>query len=186
MPWIERARPSHPSLIDRNHVVDELFGIVNVPSGVWIDEQGRIVRPPETAFPRRPAFLDRQDAIPEVRGLRIEAEKYVDALRGWAVEGRNALPADEVLRRSRPRPMEEARAAAHFELALHLHRGGRVEEAIEHFREASRLQPDNWTYRRQAWKLLPPGRTAVEVYGTNWLTEVRRIGPENYYPVSRF
>ncbi|MDP8922004.1 MAG: TlpA family protein disulfide reductase, partial [Chloroflexota bacterium] len=31
-PWIEAARPGHPSLIDRAHLVDELFGIVNVPS----------------------------------------------------------------------------------------------------------------------------------------------------------
>ncbi len=45
-PWIEAARPEHPSLIDRGHLTDELFGIVNVPSGIWIDEAGTIVRPP--------------------------------------------------------------------------------------------------------------------------------------------
>lgn len=36
-PWIAAAHPEHPSLIDRAHLVDELFGIVNVPSGVWIN-----------------------------------------------------------------------------------------------------------------------------------------------------
>jgi hypothetical protein len=46
-PFIEDASPSHPSLIDQAHVVDELFGIVNVPNGVWIDENGIIVRPAE-------------------------------------------------------------------------------------------------------------------------------------------
>ena len=61
-PWIEAAQPEHPSLIDRAHVVDELFGVTNVPSGVWIDEAGTIVRPPETAYPRRPDYQDR--AIP--------------------------------------------------------------------------------------------------------------------------
>ena len=51
--WIEAAAPRHPALIDRAHVVDELLGIVNVPSGVWIDEGGAIVRPAEPAVPRR-------------------------------------------------------------------------------------------------------------------------------------
>ena len=126
-PWIEAAQPEHPSLIDRAHVVDELFGITNVPSGVWIDEAGTIVRPPETAYPRRPDYQDR--AIPpgaaaaeaagiaEVRKLRTEAEKYVSALRDWVehgAESRFALAPEEVLRRSRPRPAEEAQAAAHF------------------------------------------------------------------------
>ncbi|TMB58778.1 MAG: TlpA family protein disulfide reductase, partial [Chloroflexi bacterium] len=27
-PWIAKAAPRHPSLIDREHVVDALFGIV--------------------------------------------------------------------------------------------------------------------------------------------------------------
>ena len=46
-PWVEAAHPDHPSLLDRAHLLDELLGIVNVPTGVWIDEQGMIVRPPE-------------------------------------------------------------------------------------------------------------------------------------------
>lgn len=194
-PWIERAQPQHPSLIDQAHVMDELFGIVNVPSGVWIDQEGIIVRPPETAYPRRPAFLEREvpaDATPqqaalisEVKKLCVEAEKYVAALRDWVAKGqasRFALPPEEVVRRSRPRPIEEATAAAHFELAQYLHRIGQREAAISHFREAYRLQPDNWTYKRQAWSLLPPGQSPLEVYGGDWLSDVRKIGAENYYP----
>lgn len=46
-PWVERARPQHPALIDEWHLLGELYGIVNVPSGVWIDETGLVVRPPE-------------------------------------------------------------------------------------------------------------------------------------------
>jgi hypothetical protein len=179
--WIEAARPEHPALIDAAHVCDELFGIVNVPSGVWIDETGVIVRPPETAYPRRPPFLD-TSKYPEVRGLRIDAERYVAALRDWVANGarsRHALAPDEVVRRSRPRPPELSAAAAHFELAQHLHRDGRDDLAVDHFREAQRLDPANWTYRRQAWSLA--GTRRQELYGTDWLTEVRRIGAENYY-----
>ncbi len=194
--WIEAARPAHPSLIDRAHLMDELFGIVNVPSGVWIDEGGTIVRPPETAYPRRPAFLDRPvptDAAPEVaasiaeiRKLRIEPERYLTALRDWVARGmasRYALAPEAVLARSRPQPVEAGTAAAHFALGQHLHRAGRPEAAVGHFRAAYRLQPDNWTYKRQAWSLLPEGQDPREVYGGDWLTDVRRIGAEHYYPV---
>jgi hypothetical protein len=182
-------------LIDQAHLVDALFGIVNVPSGVWIDEHGVIVRPPEPAYPRRPAFLDtpmpadatpaQRDQLNVVQQLRVEADAYIAALRDWVAHGpasRFALAPDAVLRRSRPRPLEEATAAAHFELGQHLHRIGQPAAAIEHFRAASELQPDNWTYKRQAWNLLPTGQTSREVYGTDWLHEVRKIGAEHYYP----
>jgi len=194
-PWIEAAQPEHPSLIDRAHLLGELFGITNVPSGIWIDESGAIVRPPETAHPRQPDYHSRETpanasaaavaGIAEVRKLRNESARYLHALRDWVEQGdrsRFALDADEVLRRSRPRPIEEAAAAAHFELGQHLHHLGRTDRAIRHFREAYRLQPDNWTYKRQAWTLLAPHETSLSVYGSDWLTDVKKIGAENYYP----
>src|SRR5258708_32920720 len=61
-PWMEAANPDHPSLIDQAHLLDELLGVVNVPNGVWIDEQGMIVRPPEPAYPRRPTSFRRLDS----------------------------------------------------------------------------------------------------------------------------
>ncbi|PYN10091.1 MAG: hypothetical protein DME06_14760 [Candidatus Rokuibacteriota bacterium] len=48
--WIRAARPEHPALIDRTHRVAALYGMVNVPSIVWIDERGRLVRWGEVAF----------------------------------------------------------------------------------------------------------------------------------------
>ena len=192
-PWIVRAAAEHPSLIDAAHVVDALFGIVNVPSGIWIDEEGMIVRPPEPAHPRRPEYLDRAvpaDASPAererielVKALHVEAERYVAALRDWVHRGREsryALAAEEVIRRSRPRPVDEATAAAHFALGQALHERGAPAVAIEHFREAHRLQPTNWTYRRDAWSLAGSEREVV--YGTSWVDEVRREGVENCYP----
>jgi tetratricopeptide (TPR) repeat protein len=192
--WIAVAHPEHPSLIDQAHVVDELFGIVNVPSGIWINDAGIIVRPPETAYPRRPAFIDRpipEDATPEqiaritaVKALRIDAETYIAALRDWArngAESRYALAPEDVLRRSQPRSLEEATAAAHFELGQHLHRLGRPEDAIGHFSAAHRLQPANWTYKRQAWSLVDSAQGPNDVYEGDWLTDVQKAGAENYY-----
>jgi len=196
-PWIAKAAPDHPSLIDAAHMVDALFGIINVPSGIWIDEAGIIVRPPEPAHPRRPAFLDRAvppDASPAererieiVKSLHVEAERYVGALRDWVQHGgesRFALSPNEVIERSSPRPIEEATAAAHFALGQALHARGAQAASIAHFREAHRLHPTNWTYRRDAWTLAGAEREAA--YGTNWVEEVRREGVENYYPPLKF
>ena len=49
-PWIEAANPTHPSLIDPQHVMADLYNMVNVPTIFWIDERGRIVRPNDVAF----------------------------------------------------------------------------------------------------------------------------------------
>ncbi len=48
-PWVEAAQPAFTCLVDRDHHLADLYNLVNVPQAVWIDEQGRIVRGPETA-----------------------------------------------------------------------------------------------------------------------------------------
>ena len=195
VPWIDRARTSHPALIDAAHLLDELLGIVNVPTGIWIDEQGMIVRPPEPAFPWRPRALPDDvlaqlpaitvEQLHEAGRMRIDPEGYVDALRDWVARGprsRYALGADQVIARSRTRPPEESRAAACFELGQHLHRTGHPGDAVRWFRRAHRLAPDNWTYKRQAWTFADPLQGATSEYDSDWLTDVRKIGAENYYP----
>ncbi len=194
-PWIDRAKTTHPALIDQAHLVDELLGVVNVPSGVWIDEQGVIVRPPEPAFPWRPRQPSDEllgqlpplmaEQLREAQRIRIDPDSYVTALRDWVARGsdsRYALAADEVLTRSTPRDEARGRAAASFELGQHLQRQGSSEDAVAWFREAHRLQPENWTYKRQAWSLADPLQGPTEAYDSDWLTEVRKLGPENYYP----
>jgi len=193
--WIEAAAPTHPSLIDRAHLVDELLGVVNVPNGVWIDEQGVIVRPAEPAFPRRAAFRDRPvppdldpylaSVLQEARRIRTEPALYTAALHDWVALGpasRFALTPEEVLRRSGARGADRSLAAAHFELAQHLWREGREAEAVPHFRAARRLQPANWTYKRQAWVLANQFQGPTEMFESDWLSDVREIGAENYYP----
>ena len=190
-----------PVVLDSGHRLGELFGVVNVPSGVWVDEEGIVVRPPETAYPARPSFLDVDDAqlaaaVPpdrlerarlaqrHLKAMRIDAEGYVAALRDWVARGassRFALPAEEVLERSRPRPVEQAQAAAAFALGQHLHESGRADAAVRWFRESHRLQPDNWTYRRQAWSLVDKRQGPTEQYDGDWLTDVQREGGERYY-----
>jgi hypothetical protein len=193
-PWVERARPQHPALIDEHHLLDSLFGIVNVPSGVWIDEAGVIVRPPEPAFAACPDWGEgvgddatdyQRRTLTLERQLLVEDEKYVAAVRDWARHGpssRYALPPDEVIARSQPRSPAESEAAAHFELGTHLQRSGHTGDAVAHFHMAHRLQPGNWTYKCQAWSFVNPHLGPSTEYDTDWATEVERSGIEAYYP----
>lgn len=210
--FIEAAEPTHPSLIDAHHVVAERFGVINIPNSVWIDETGTIVRPAEAApAPRR---VERPAAAPgalpqrfaeifgEAMKIRTDAEAYHAALRDWVEHGadsRFALGPDEVVARSQPRDTATARGQAHFELATHLELQGHHDAAVGHFREAHRLVPDNFSYKRQAWSLEPgadgplarfwqgPSEDDPDAwpYDGDWLTDVREFGAEDYYPAFR-
>lgn len=194
-PWIERARTTHPAVIDQAHILGELLGVVNVPSGIWIDEHGVIVRPPEPAFPWRPRRPTEEllaqlpplaaEQLREAQRITIDPERYLTALRDWVTHGarsRYALAREEVIRRSDPRSEDRSAAAAAFELGQHLQRAGHPHGATDWFRQAHRLHPENWTYKRQAWSLADPLQGPTDVYDSDWLTEVRELGPENYYP----
>ena len=71
--------------------------------------------------------------------------------------------------------------------------------AISHFNEAHRLQPENWTYKRQAWSLIgyeqagddelgrftqspPPGREDEWPFDSDFHRDVAKLGPGEYYP----
>jgi hypothetical protein len=125
------------------------------------------------------------EQLREAQKIQIDPERYVAALRDWVEHGaqsRFALSPREVTERSRTRSAEQSRAAACFELGQHLHRAGDPADAARWFREAHRLEPDNWTYKRQAWSLADPLQGPTDVYDSDWLTEVKRVGAENYYP----
>jgi hypothetical protein len=180
---IEAAAPEHPSLLDPSHRMGALFGVVNIPNVVWVDEAGMIVRPPEPGWPSERFALpdDMLGAIPElgtaptapappdggpgqwdVLGSGQDRAAYGNAIRDWVAKGSDsafALSADEVIARSQPRSSDVSAGAAHFELANQLWREGDRQAAIAHFNECHRLQPGNWTYKRQAWSLL--GRERV-------------------------
>ena len=209
-PFIEAARPDHPSLVDVGHVMAERFGVVNIPNGVWIDEAGMIVRPAEPAFPPggvRAVRAGVDGGVPErmkaifaeADKIQVDREAYGRALRDWVEFGsasRFVLSPADVVARSGRRDHSAAEGAAHFELGQHLWRAGRSGAAVEHFRAAHRLQPENFSYKRQAWSLVPAGAGAFDrfwqgpvegresdwPYESDWLSEVREKGAENYYP----
>src|SRR5437879_13699979 len=68
-------------------------------------------------------------------------------------------------------------ADVEFSLAEYLYHAGHGPEAIPHFKEAQRLAPDNWNYKRQAWLLSDADRD----YGTNFSKEVQKLNGKPYY-----
>ena len=186
--WKKQAPPTYTCLIDEAHLLADLFGMVNVPQGVWIDEEGNIVRPAETAGAAdmvrhlNPETFEVPDAAAE-QGMALRTS-YVDALRDWVRNGAAssfALPADEVRKRIRGPGEEEVRAAAHAKLGRHLYVTGDLDGAKHHFGEASRLHPKSWNYRRQSM-MLDPEMVGELNAGPDFWAAVEALGDEAYYP----
>lgn len=183
-PWIEAASPGYPCLIDRDHLTANLYNLVNVPQAVWIDEAGRMVRPPESAG-MTDSFraMDRQSfAMPEsVREARDRAKAaYLDAVRDWAVRGSAspyALDAEAVMARLTVPDAASAEAHAHFRLGQALLRDGQADEAAAEFAEATRLHPDSWALWRQTARKNASGLAV----GEDFWRRVDALGDRHYY-----
>ena len=161
-------------LIDTQHLVTRLYNMVNVPTAVWINEKGRIVRPNEVAF-----VDDRYKPL-----HKLEAAEYLNAIRDWAAKGEQsafALSEKELKERLAPQNPDWARAAAEFGLAEYLYRKGLASASITHYKEAQRLNPESWNYKRQAWALSDADRD----YGTNFTKEVQKLNGKSYYAPRR-
>jgi hypothetical protein len=180
--WIEQANAQYWCLIDTEHHVADLYGMVNVPQAVWIDEAGRIVRPPENAGSTDHfRLMDRatRTLAPEHQSARLAARgAYLDAVRDWVLTGRHALPADMASRRLPRITPEIAQAQAHFRLGVWLRRQGNAAEGDVHLAEASRLHPESWNMWRQAADLDEVGKASGEAF---W-QRVQALGESPYYP----
>jgi len=173
---LERAREMGPLtytvLIDQEHLVSRLYNMVNVPTGVWINEKGRVVRPNEVAFvdDRFKQFTD------------MDSAPYINALKDWVAKGdasQYAMSEDRLREKLKSADPAIAMAAAEFGLGEHLYKSGHLAEAIPHFKEAQKLNPKSWNYKRQAWALSDAKRD----YGTTFREEVDKIGGSKvYYP----
>ena len=52
--FYDAASASYTTLIDVGHTVSSLYNMTNVPTGVWIDEEGQIVRINEGTYAASP------------------------------------------------------------------------------------------------------------------------------------
>ena len=169
-PWINAANPTYTALIDEKHLVSKLYNMVNVPTGVWINEEGKIVRPNEVAF------VD--DRFKTFTGL--DSEPYLAALIDWVEKGGKsayAMSEEKLRERLTVNDANFILAAAHFGLGEYLYKNGHLPEAIPHFKEAQRLNPKSWNYKRQAYALSDAQRD----YGTTFADEVQKAGGSKVY-----
>ena len=138
--WVEAAdpRPAFPVLYDREHLLGELYGITNVPSVVWIDEDDHIVRAPVIA-PGDDQFRD---------FTNIDSTVHHDQLRRWVRDG--VAPEDDAGVRELLHEPTESEQLARLErrVGAHLRGEGNAEAAERHFATAYELAPMDWTIRR--------------------------------------
>ena len=181
-PWIEQANSSYWQLIDAEHRLEDLYNLVNVPQAIWIDERGKIARPPETAGSTdhfRRMDLKTRTMTPEDQAERLAArEAYLAAVRAGVSTGAHALPADTA-RASLPKVTPEiAEARARFRLSVWLRANGRSAEGDLQMAEASRLYPESWSLWRQAADLDEVGKAS----GPDFWKRVQALGDRPYYP----
>ncbi len=184
-PWIEQAKSEYWQLIDTEHRLEDLYNLVNVPQAVWIDEQGRIVRPPETAGSTdnfRNMDLETKTMSPKDQEERLAARvAYMDAVRAWVRTGKHAMPADAARLHLPKVTPEIAESRARFRLGVWLRAHGRAAEGDLQMAEASRLHPESWSLWRQAADLDEVGKAG----GPDFWKRVQALGDKPYYPAPK-
>jgi hypothetical protein len=183
-PWIEHAKPAYPCLIDVDHVVAREYNMINVPQAVWIDEQGHIVRPTETAGVTE-GFRKMNPTTYEMPKEEMEAgaaarRRYLDAIRDWVAKGPAStfvLDAAEARKRTPQFTPAIARAHATFRLGRYLVEHGRRDEGLQILAEAAALNPDAWSIWRQMADLDTVGKSG----GPEFWARVAALGEKHYY-----
>jgi peroxiredoxin len=132
-PWMAEAGSEHPALVDVDGLVAEAYNITNVPTVVWIDEDGRVARPQDT-----------QTATDLFRSMNgLSSEDSLAALRRWVVDGDPGVTGP-----LRTATDDDQRARAHARIAVWLARRGEAEAARGHLDQAAKLSPHDVAIRR--------------------------------------
>ena len=172
---ITKAKTTYVSLIDRDHVVSELFNMVNVPQAVWIDESGRIVRPTEVSGAAVSLNLGK---------MRKTRKIYCDAIRDWVKKGAEShhVFSDADARAHLPDYTDDiALAHASFHLGQHLWNAGNRKEGGRFLRQATDHNPDSWNFFRQMKNL----KNILGSGGPEFMARARKYSKsgKEYYPL---
>ena len=142
------------------------FQFINVPTGVWIDEKGKVVRPGE------PAWTTSRTSTFGGKALVTEGEEYVAAIRDWVANGERssyALSDEAFAAKVTRRSDNEMEADASFALAVHFYQASNMASAKKYFERAQALNPDDWNYHRQDWSFTP-GEA-----GAKWMEKFQKL-----------
>ncbi len=139
-PIFDAAGVSYTALIDVNHHISALYNLVNVPSGVWIDEEGRIKRINEGTY-----------AKTHFDGA-FGTDDYVPIVRDWVAKGdesRHVWQADKVKDSIKRRTPEAELAQPTFRLGTYYFANDNDTKAELYWTRAQELDPTSWNYLRQ-------------------------------------
>jgi hypothetical protein len=153
-PIFDAAAPTYVQVIDENHYVSSLFNFVNVPSAVWIDEEGRIVRIDEGTYSQIHEFGEGDQKI------TFGNDVYAPALKDWVKNGaasKHVQPAETVRSHIRQHSEDQLRADAAFNLGNLFRRHGQEEKAERYWAMAEALNPDSVNFFRQNLTLTAEG-----------------------------
>ncbi|MEI2652309.1 MAG: redoxin family protein [Microthrixaceae bacterium] len=116
-PWATDI--DYPVLVDTDRTFADSYGLVNVPTVIWLDEERRVVRQPAAEFS--------DDQFTSVHG--IESGPHLEAVRAWVREG--VVPDADAPAPPPSLGAEQRQARAEFRLALELKRRGHDEAAAD-------------------------------------------------------
>lgn len=146
--WFIDAQANYKCVVDSDHTISSLFGWVNVPTGAWIDEQGKIVRVNEAAYAEKH----------EIKNVLLKTEfgnnAFGNATKDWVNNGLIAeieQSKEQLNANIRSKKEEDLLADAYFKLGLYYQKQNEKTEAEVYFKNARELAPNNWNIQRQSW-----------------------------------
>lgn len=151
--WVDGT--TFPVLLDREHLLAELYAVSNVPTVVWIDADGSIARP-NSAEVGTDMFVDFTGVTPD---------EHMEQVRRWVRD--DVLP-DDASYEVEDLSDDEISARLAFRLGAHLRRTGDDSRARHWFGHAAELAPFDFSVRRAAMPLQdvdPFGEAFFEMFG---------------------
>ena len=121
---------------------------MNVPSAIWVDEQGQVRRINEGTYSQLIPIGD--------SGTVIGTDEYRPAVRDWVINSdrsRYVWSPEQVTAKIRRRTPDEARAEPTFKLGVYFYRQGDEALGRRYWERAQALFPDSWNFHRQDWNL---------------------------------
>lgn len=162
--WYEQAGATYAALTDVNHSISSLYGLVNVPSAVWIDEDGQVLRIDEGTYATKHKMGD----------FEFGRDDYAPMVADWVKNGSASQYVDGPVRVAAP-ASEQALAEPTFKLGVYFHQQGNEAKANQYWERAQSLNPKSWNYARQDWSFTPEQASA------NWAEKFEGLEGDPYY-----
>jgi hypothetical protein len=163
--WYDAAKASYVTLVDENHTISSLYNLVNVPSAVWIDESGKVIRVDEGAYA----------TTHKMGEFEFGRDDYAPIVKDWVLKGEQSIYASSNQLPDLDQSTEKALAEPNFKLGVYFQQQGNEAKANYYWQVAQQLNPDSWNYHRQDWSFTP------EEAGANWARKFQSLEGKPYY-----